>query len=519
MRRGAGWGAVGGGMGCELEVGRGVGAGGVGVGLIATVWQPTSSTSAAARMRRGIGPRSGPQLGLAILSSDPVQMLDSLTLHHHDSYLPDGRALGVSPNAAGIGPRSVSTGLASEHAQLQNGLTVVSARRPDAETVAITLAIRAGARFEDQSHDSATRFLDRMYLQGTPSRPSRDAVMRTVTSRGGTLHVGGGWEFFDFAVVTAPEDLEVALDLLTDILGNSLFDPDRLEHQRGLLLRDLAERRDNPGARAFDLFSTTLFRGHELSHLPTGSKDGVRRLTREALLEYRDQRIVPGNAVVGVSSPFPHGEVVTRLEATLGALPATPAPSVEGQPPPPAAAQAVQFAAGRHQAVVIIGSPTPGLAHPDRHALWLLQTILGPGGGRLFYDIRDVHGLAYDTSMRLALTAASGSVMVYAGTDPANVERVTTLLREHLARAREELVTEEELASAVGYLLGGTVVGLESGGALAGHLAHNTSLGLPLTTAELEADLRKVTREEIQQVARTYLDPSRLTLVVVAPGG
>ena len=78
--------------------------------------------------------------------------------------------------------------------------------------------------------------------------------------------------------------------------------------------------------------------------------------------------------------------------------------------------------------MIIIGGPTPGLHHVDRYPLWLLQTILGPGGGRLFYDIRDRHGMAYDTSMRLALTAESGSIMVYAGTDPANIEAVVELL-------------------------------------------------------------------------------------------
>ena len=425
----------------------------------------------------------------------------------------------ASGGAAGMEPMSVSAQVASEHTQLPNGLTVVSAQRPDAETVAITLAIRSGARFEDEQTNSATKFLERMYLQGTPSRPSRDAIMKTVTSRGGTMAVGSGWEFFDFVVVMAPEDIDVALELLTDLLANSLFDPERLEHQRGLILRDLAERRDNPTARAFDLFYSTVFRGHELSFLPTGSEEGVRRISRETLLAHRDRRIVPANIVAGVSSPYSHTDVVARLQATLGTLPAGPTPEIGGQPPPPAVEQEVQFAAGRNQAVVILGAPTPGLTHPDRHALWLLQTILGPGGGRLFYDIRDVHGLAYDTNMRLALTAATGSLVAYAGTDPANVEQVTVLLREHLARAREELVTEEELTNAVGFLIGGTVVGLESGGALAGHLAHNTSLGLPLTTAEIEADLRKVTREDIRRVAREYLDPARLTLVVVAPAG
>jgi zinc protease len=121
--------------------------------------------------------------------------------------------------------------------------------------------------------------------------------------------------------------------------------------------------------------------------------------------------------------------------------------------------------------------------------------------------------------MRLALTAETGSIMAYAGTDPENLSDVIALLDGHLQRARAELVTEDELENAVGYLVGGTVVGLEASSAYAGHLAHNTALGLPLTTAELEANLRVVTRDDIQRVAREYLAPERLTRVVVAPGG
>ena len=101
--------------------------------------------------------------------------------------------------------------------------------------------------------------------------------------------------------------------------------------------------------------------------------------------------------------------------------------------------------------------------------------------------------------------------------DPANVTAVTNLLMQHLERARNEPVSETELESSIGYLVGGTVVGLESGSVYAGQLAHNTSLGLPLTTAELEAGLRSVSRDDIQRVAREYLAPERLTRVVVAP--
>jgi predicted Zn-dependent peptidase len=425
----------------------------------------------------------------------------------------------ASGGAAVKQPPVASAQAVTAQAQLDNGLILVSAQRPDAETASVTLGIRAGARFEDESTASAAHFLEHMYLQGTPRRPSRDAVLRTVTARGGTLTVGTGWEFLDFTVQVAPEDFELALDLLADLLQNSIFDAERLEHQRGLIRRELADRRDNPASRAFDLFFSTIFRDHQLRFLPSGLPQGVERLDRETLLRYRAERVVPANIVAGVVSPFSQEEVLTRFQPTLGALPSGPTPSVAGELPPPASAQEVHFAAGRSQATVIIGTPTPGLNHPDRYPLWLLQTILGPGGGRLFYDIRDARGLAYDAGMRLALTAEAGSILAYAGTDPANVERVSELLREHLTSAGEELVSEAELEGSIGYLVGGTVVGLESGGAFAGYLAHNTALGLPLSTAELRDQLQAVTPEDIRRVAREYLAPERLTRVVVAPGG
>jgi predicted Zn-dependent peptidase len=428
-------------------------------------------------------------------------------------------ALVAYGGAAAMEPPTAGAQVTAEQAVLPNGLSLVTAQRPDAETVAITLAVRAGARFEDDDTASAAHFLEHMYLQGTPTRPSRDAVMRTVTARGGTLSVGTGWEFLDFSVVMAPEDFEIALDLLADLLQNSFFDAERMEHQRGLIKIELDQRRDNPSSRAFDLFFGTVFREHQLRFLPSGLPAGVERLDRDGLLRYRDERVVAPNIVAGVVSPFGHGDVLSRFEATLGALTAGPRPSIAGAPPPRGVAQEVQFAAGQNQATVVIGAPTPGLNHPDRYPLWLLQTILGPGGGRLFYDIRDARGLAYDTNMRLALTAETGSIMAYAGTDPENLSDVIALLDGHLQRARAELVTEDELENAVGYLVGGTVVGLEASSAYAGHLAHNTALGLPLTTAELEANLRVVTRDDIQRVAREYLAPERLTRVVVAPGG
>jgi predicted Zn-dependent peptidase len=401
---------------------------------------------------------------------------------------------------------------------LSNGLTVVTRQRPDAEIVAFDLAARAGSRFETVAAPGASNFVQRMFTQGTPRRPDRDAVMRTVTARGGTLDVSNGWEFIDFVVAQAPEDFAIGLDLVTDLIANSTFEPDRVEHQRQLILSELALRRDNPSARAYDLLYSHLFEDHPLRFLPTGDAPGTEHIRRDQLLDFRADRVTPRASVLAVVGPYPHEQVIEMVRPTLGALPAGPEPIIAFVPPPTGVARDIQYALGRDQAMVLIGAPTGGIVHPDRYALWLLQSILGPSGGRLFYDIRDTRGLAYDTNIRLALTSDAGAIVAYAGTDPSNVEEVSELLYAHLARAREELMTRKELDNAVGFLVGGTIVGTEAGVAQAGQLARNTALGLPLDLAEVEAELRVVQPEDIQRVAQKYLTPSQLTRVVVAPG-
>ena len=405
-----------------------------------------------------------------------------------------------------------------ERGRLPNGLEVVVRRRQDAETVALNLLVRAGSRFESDHCSGASNFVQRMFTQGTPTRPDRDAVMGTVTSRGGTLDVSNSLEFVEFLVALAPEDFELGLELLTDLLANSTFASDRIEHQRQLILSELALRRDNPSARAFDLFHTHVFANHPLKYLPTGDVTGTVRMTREHLLEFRRQRFTPPTMVLGVVGPFSSDQVSSALESTLGTLEAGAVVEDAGAPPPTAVAREVQYAAGRDQAMVLIGAPTVGLKHPDRYPLWLLQAILGPSGGRLFYDIRDARGLAYDTNVRLASTADCGSIIAYAGTDPANVELVSGLLFSHFDRVRSERVTPVELANAVGYIVGGTTVGTEQGTAQASHLVRSAALGLPIEIAELEANLQAVSTGDVHQVAVQYLAPERLTRVVVAPG-
>lgn len=401
---------------------------------------------------------------------------------------------------------------------LPNGLTVVTRQRPDAETVAFDLTSRAGSRFETVVAPGASNFVQRMFTQGTPTRPDRDAIMRTVTSRGGTLDVSNGWEFLDFVVALAPEDFRLGLELVADLIANSTFAEDRVEHQRQLILSELALRRDNPAARAYDLLHSHLFAEHPLRFLPTGDVAGTAQIRRDQLLDFRAERVVPSAMVLGVAGPYTHAEVLGLVGETLGALPPAPKPIVAEVAPPPGAAREIQYALGRDQAIVLIGAPTWGLSHPDRHPLWLLQAIVGPSGGRLFYDIRDTRGLAYDTNIRFTVASDAGVMVAYAGTEPGNVDLVSELLYGHLARVREEPVTEQELTSAVGYIVGGTIVGTEAGVAQAGHLARNTALGLPTDIAEVEAQLRAVTAHDLQRVARQYLASSKLTRVVVAPG-
>jgi predicted Zn-dependent peptidase len=416
---------------------------------------------------------------------------------------------------------SASAGQVEDDVQLTvlpSGMVVLTKERPDPDAVAISVAVRAGSRDEDESTNGAAHFMEHMFFQGTPSRPSALDIDRPITARGGRLNATTGWELIHFDAVVRSADVGTAVEVLADMLTNSLFEPVALEKERRVVLQELNARLNTPRTRGSDLFFQTLLAEHPARHLPGGSHETVLSITRENLLEFRERWFVANNMVVAVVGNARHEDVVSLIDVAFDALPSRELPARAPVPLyEPAPATTLRVSAGTHQAQVLLGVRAPSLVEADRYPMAVLDAVIDDAGRRLFTEIRDRRGLAYSVGSGVASLSDTGVWYAAAGVDPENVEIVSDLIVHEMRRLRDEPLSAVELDEAKSYLEGRAVLGLDTNLGQARRFASQQALGVREPIARYVARIHAVTAEDVQRVARRYLDLESYTRVIVEP--
>ncbi len=401
---------------------------------------------------------------------------------------------------------------------LPSGLVILTKERPDPDSVAISVAVRAGSRDEDAVTNGAAHFMEHMFFQGTPRRPTARDVDAPIGSRGGRLNATTSWEVIQFDAVVRAADAPIAIDVLGDMLSHAHFDRQALEKERRVVLQELNARLNNPRTGGGDVFFQTLFANHPARHLPAGSRETVLAITRDTLMEFRERWFVANNMVVAVVGNLAHETAVALIADAFRDLPiAALSPRSPVPAPDPLPSITVRLNAGTHQAQLLIGVPGPSMVDPDRHAMAVLDAVIDDAGRRLFTEIRDRRALAYSVgSVAIGLTD-TGVWYATAGVDADDVELVSELILDEMRRLREEPVTADELEQAQSYLEGRSVLGLETNLGQARRLASQEALGVREPIAQYVAAVRAVTAADVQRVAQRFLDPDLAIRVVVEP--
>ena len=429
---------------------------------------------------------------------------------------------GGRPDLAGAttGRGERGRGLHEEHierALLPNGTVVLSRYLPDPDIVAICVGSRAGARFETAETAGVAKFMEKLYLQGTTRRPGPELVQRPLTIRGAGVGTLAGSEMVVFQSQVRTADLDVMLDVLSDVMLDSTFSEDRIENEARVILEELNARKANPNVLAADIFFPAVFGTHPLAHSTAGDLENTPKLTRETIVGYRDQFVVGANTVIAIAGNLPSDEAFAHIERYFGALPAGQvAPPSDVSPPLPNPGRITEQA-GSAQARVIMGGPLPGLRSDDRFALSVANAVLGGSGLRLFREIRDLRGLSYDPAPAVVQFPDAGLWMAAAGTDPVNIETVVEIIEREIRRLADEPLSDDELANAKAYLDGSLVVGLETFSAQAFQMIRDETYGVRVLSQAHRDGIQRVTQDDVQRVARTYLRPDEATLVVIRP--
>jgi len=401
---------------------------------------------------------------------------------------------------------------------LDNGLRVITTPMPQTRSVSICIFIGVGSRYETEPQAGVSHFIEHLCFRGTPKRTTAREISEAIEGVGGIINAGTDKELTVFWCKVAQPHLPLALDVLADILRNSRFDPPDIERERQVITEEINMSKDSPSQLVNMLIDELLWPRHPLGRDIAGSKESVAAITREMIVEYLGHQYLPANTVVSVAGAGEHGEMVSTVEQVLGEWsgPKTrPTYSPYKEQRFPRLRIEEKDTEQAHLCMALSGLP---LLHPKRFSLDLLNVILGEGmSSRLFTEIRDRMGLAYSIHSYTEHFADTGSIAVYAGVEPKNLQVAVKAIIEQLSRLKEP-VPQAELTKARELSKGRLLLRMEDSRSVAGWMGGQEILTQSiLSVDQVIAIVDAITAEEIKELACELLVSSQLRLAVVGP--
>jgi predicted Zn-dependent peptidase len=406
-----------------------------------------------------------------------------------------------------------------ERSVLGNGLRVVMAPMPEARSVTCMIMVAAGSRYETRESSGIAHFTEHMFFKGTEKRPTARDIAAEVDAIGGEFNAFTGKEYTGYYVRCAAESRSLALDVLVDMIRHSKFDVDEIEREKGVIVEEMNMYFDSPRDYVDSIYESLLFGDQPLGWDVIGTKETVRKATRDAFFDYLGRWYVPSRMVIGLGGRL-NGDATTEVEDLLGDLVPgeTGSPSLAEIPSPIKPRVKVQHKTS-DQAHLILGTLSHPTQHPDRYVSQVLAAILGGGmSSRLFTEVRERRGLAYYIYCHNSTYAETGTLYAQAGVDLNRVDQAIETIVAELRRIVDEPVPEAELKKAKEYTKGRLVLQLESPqGLISFGLRREVLEGGAVDPAEVIAGVEAVSREDIQRVAREIIGERALHLALIGP--
>jgi predicted Zn-dependent peptidase len=402
--------------------------------------------------------------------------------------------------------------------ELKGGARLVTAELPDRASASLVLMVSVGSRFEEDRIGGVSHFVEHLFFKGTRKRPTAQEIAEAIEGVGGGMNASTDKELTVYWSRVPDDRLELAIDVLFDIVSDSQLAPTDIERERTVILEELKMYLDQPQDYVHSLFEQIMWPGHPLGRDIIGTVESVSRTSREDLLEYVRGHYSLSNLVIGLSGAFDPEQSQRMIESRLS-LPDVnngarylPAPGALTQP------QVLLLRKDTEQAHICLGTRAVSYLDPDRYALDLLITILGEGmSSRLFQEIREKRGLAYDVHSYASKHSDGGYFAVYLGVDPKKAEEAIDAVLNELRRIADEPVPETELTKVREFTKGRLRLGLESTNSLASWLCQQELLtGRIKTLDEVVALYEGVSASDLQRVAQRVLRQP-IQLAVIGP--
>ena len=403
-------------------------------------------------------------------------------------------------------------------AVLDNGLRVITSTMPHSRSVCLAILAGAGSCYETKEEAGISHFAEHLFFKGTERRPTSREITQDIEGVGGIINAGTDKEVTIFWCKVAGPHFSIALDVLSDLLLNSRFDTKDVEKERQVIIEEIHMNLDIPQQRVNMLIDELLWPEQPLGREVTGYKETVSSLTRERLLDYVGRRYMPNNTVLSIAGNIQHEEAMAQIEPRFDKWPAGELVTAYTTDDKQTKARLRIEPKDIEQAHLCLAVHGFSRSHPQRFTLDLLNTVLGGGmSSRLFMEIRERRGLAYDIHSYTEHFLDSGSFGIYAGVDPAKTETALAAILEELSKIRHGIATSE-LTRAKELSKGRLYLRFEDSQNVA--LWYGTQEILVrqiLDVDDVISIVDAITIDELQEVAQKILIDSELNLAVTGP--
>jgi len=405
---------------------------------------------------------------------------------------------------------------------LPNGITVLTRSNFNSPSVVITGYFGAGSLFEHDDKLGLAEFTSYALMRGTKKR-TFDKIYNDLESVGASLGFSSGVHTSGFHGRSLAEDLPLLLNLLSESLVTPVFPKVEMEKLRAQLLTGLAIRAQDTSDMASMVFDAILFKDHPYSRPEDGHPETIQRIKRDDLVKFHRDHYGPRGMVIAIVGAVKAEEAVRQVKRAVDGW------QVKGQKDAPELPELRLLKktvtkhhriAGKSQSDLVIGTNGPRRRDPEYMSTSIGNNILGQFGmmGRIGDVVREKSGLAYYAYSSVSAGMGPGSWEVSAGVNPQNVKKAVGLIQDELKRFVQESVTEEELADSKANYIGRLPISLESNGGIANALLnmerHNLGLDYYRHYPHL---VNEVTREDVLNAARKFIDPDKLAIAVAGP--
>jgi predicted Zn-dependent peptidase len=402
---------------------------------------------------------------------------------------------------------------------LKNGLRIITVPMKSTQTVTVVVMVGVGSRYETEKEAGISHFLEHMFFKGTRKRPTTLDISTELDSVGGEFNAFTSKDRTMYYAKVDAKHIGTALDVVSDIYLNSKIDGEEIEKEKGTIIQEINMYEDIPMKNIGDVFEKLLYKESPLGREIIGYKKTVGFFKRRNFIDYMKRFYVANDTVVCIAGRFNEKKVAGEIEKYFGKMD-------KGKKPPHKKVIEKQSKAAvklkdkkTDQTHLILGVRTYHWEHKDRFVLGLLATILGGNmSSRLFIEVREKRGLAYNVSTGIESYYDCGYLGTQSGVEHNNLEEAIKVILEEYQKIATIKVTEKELQKAKDYIKGKSIMGFEESDEVAMFFIDQEIKRNKIETLdEIFKKINRVTTNDILRVAKDIFKPEKLNLAVIGP--